>query len=214
MGEYATYKGQQIKMGTCEDMYYLRATQARQVEPEQGSLDPTRPDVQQVIRFRFPWPDEDGIEPGAFTPYDRSVGVWDVSPPAELEHHLLQFTATAGYNVCLPCPESPAAGTITWEGAAKVQIHRNGFAGPVGIVQQGFRNGVLALICRCGGCGAKYNLPTLADAEPVIVACRAEADNAQQRAKVASRGTTDGSEDSTVTFWHAIADRIAAGYGH
>lgn len=27
MGEYATYKGQEIKIGTCEDCYYLRADQ-------------------------------------------------------------------------------------------------------------------------------------------------------------------------------------------
>ena len=199
MGEYAIHKGQRIKIGTCEDMYYLRASQAAMVEPQPGNVFPMRTEARAVIRFRFPWPDEDHVEPGAFEPYERTVGLWDVSPPAELEHHAVQFVAQAGYNVCLPCPESPAPAAITWHGGA-VKIHRNGFGGPVGIVQQGFRNGVLALICRCGGCGAKYNLPTWSDAEPVVVACRAEADRR-------ARETGDG------TWWHAVADRIIAGYG-
>ena len=199
MGEYAIYNGQRIKIGTCEDMYYLRASQAALVEPQPGNVFPMRTEDRRVIRFRFPWPDEDLVEPGAFEPYERTVGLWDVSPPAELEHHAVQFVAQAGYNVCLPCPESPAAATLTWDGGGAVKIHRNGFSGPVGIVQQGFRNGVLALICRCGGCGAKYNLPTFSDAEPVVVACRAEADR-----KCHENG--DGA------WWHAVADRIAAGY--
>jgi hypothetical protein len=54
VGEYATFRGSSIKIGTCESMYYLRADQRHEV---------------------------DG------------------------------YTATAGYNLCVPCPDElhPAA---------------------------------------------------------------------------------------------------------
>jgi hypothetical protein len=206
MGEYARYRRQSVKIGTCEDMYYLRADQVNLVTPELGSCDPRRPDVQRVIRFRFPWPDEDGVAPGAFDPYDRSAGLHGVTLPAGLEHHLVQFVARAGYNVCLPCPESlpslvlPLAGNLAARWPA-LSIHRNGFAGAFQLVQQAYRAGVLAVIGKCGGCGARFNLPTLADAEPVIVACRAEGDRREQQ------------DAGMGKWWHTVADRIAAGYG-
>ncbi|HJR05094.1 MAG TPA: DNA cytosine methyltransferase [Methylomirabilota bacterium] len=123
------------------------------------------------------------VEPfiiGAGDPFERAVTVpdWNITPPDGVQHHGVQFTARAG-----------------------LTIHRNGFPGPVRLVQQGYRNGVLAVILKCGGCGAKYNLPTWADAEPIVVAFRSEADR---------RGLQDPGCEK---FWHAIADRIAAGYG-
>lgn len=192
MGEYAKFAGRDIKMGTCEDMYYLRAEQVPQLRPLPNSLNPRDPEVLQVLRFRFPWPDEDGTEPGAFDRYNRTAAVHDVQLPEGVEHDLVQFVAQAGYLVSLPCPEGPPA-------THGLQVHRNGFAGPVLIVQQGYRNGNLAVICRCGGCGAPFNLPTQADAEPVIVACRAEADRMEKRGESGA-------------WWHTVADRIAAGY--
>ncbi len=193
MGEYARYNGQRIKIGTCEDLYYLRASQLPLIQPERGEADPRTNASKAVYRFRFPWPDEDVVAPGAFDNPFRSVALWNVTAPPDLKHDAVQFVAQAGYNVSLPCPEGP----MKIEG---LKVHRNGFSGPVKIVQQAYRNGVLALICECGGCGAKYNLPTIQDAEPIIVACRAEADAADKR------------NDGAGKWWHAIADRIAAGY--
>jgi hypothetical protein len=64
MGEYANYNGQRVKIGTCEDMLYLRWDQRGLVtESETPLFDPK---VLEVIRFRFPFPGEDGIEPGGF----------------------------------------------------------------------------------------------------------------------------------------------------
>jgi hypothetical protein len=190
MGENARYNGQLVKIGTCEDMYYLRADQTWQVSPVSGSLDPRDPEVQKEIRFRFPWPDEDGTAPGAFKDYDKAVAVHGVELPEGLEHHTVQFSAHAGYLLSLPCPEGPSAHGL--------QIHRNGFAGPVRIVQQAYRAGVLAVICQCGGCGARYNVPTLAEAQPIIEACEREA---------GYRAEGPGG------WWRMIAKRIAEGYG-
>ena len=194
MGEYAMYKGERIKIGTCEDMYYLRADQAPKVRKVSGSLDPNAREEQEIIRFRFPWPDEDQVEPGAFESFDRAVGLsGDIPFPEGLEHHSVQFWAQGpGYLVSLPCPEGPAA-------SHGLHVHRNGFGGRVKIVQQAYRVGVLAVICECGGCGARFNLPTWAGAEPVIVACRAEADKAER-------------QGNSRAWWDTIADRIAAGY--
>ena len=194
MGEYGLVSGERVKLGTCEDMYYLRADQVAQVVKVPGSLDPADPEVQAEIRFRFPWPDEDNVRPGAFDPYERAVGLYGVQPPTGVEHHKVQFTAS-GYVVSLPCPESVEAEAGQRYGNVGYTVHRNGFAGPVKIVQQAYRGGVLAVICQCGGCGAKYNLPTLAEAEPVIVACRSKAD-----------------KSGNAAWWHKVADRIAAGY--
>jgi hypothetical protein len=68
MGEYGTYLGNNIKIGTCEDMYYLRADQRHLVKAA-ALHDLTD------IRFRFPFPDEDHRQPGDFDDYDRGLTV-------------------------------------------------------------------------------------------------------------------------------------------
>ena len=60
MGEYAIRKsdGESIKIGTCEDMYYLRYEDRCKVTPEEGSGF--------GYRWRLPFPDEDCIRPGEY----------------------------------------------------------------------------------------------------------------------------------------------------
>ena len=65
MGEFAIYRGDRIKVGTCEEMYYLRADQRSLISGY--SFDAGD-------RFRFPFPDEDTIEPGQFS--DSPHGIW------------------------------------------------------------------------------------------------------------------------------------------
>lgn len=59
MGEYAIRKKdrQEIKIGTCENMAYIRFDQLGQVEYKYGWLN---------CFFRIPLPSEDGIEPGDY----------------------------------------------------------------------------------------------------------------------------------------------------
>jgi hypothetical protein len=192
MGEYARFNGQEIKIGTCEDMLYLRADQAHLVTPQSGSVDPIA-DAEH-LRFRFPWPHEDGTEPGAFKDADKAVGLYGLTPPEGVEHYSVQFTAR-GYNVSLPCPEGPDADKIPFK------VHRNGFPGSVMIVQQRLWEGNLVLVCQCGGCGARYRLPTIEDVRPVVEACIGEAD-VKRRA----------GDESGARWWMTVAERIAAGY--
>lgn len=86
MGEYATRKsdGQNVKIGTCENMYYLRADQVELIRPESGNVSPLRD--WKEIRFRFPWPDEDSVAPGDFEGFDRKMLLTELDVPADLDH--------------------------------------------------------------------------------------------------------------------------------
>lgn len=66
MGEYAKRKsdGQEVKIGTCEDMLYLRYEDREKVSKLPNSLDPVR--EAGVLRFRLPFPDEDEIPIGEY----------------------------------------------------------------------------------------------------------------------------------------------------
>jgi hypothetical protein len=192
MGEYAFFAGGRIKIGTCENMYYLRADQRKLVRHEEGSVDPIRDGDAGEIRFRFPFPDEDDVRPGAFNDHARACVVSGVKVPEGVEHGTLQFRHDAGYLVSLPCPEGPEPQPF--------KIHRNGFSGSVRIVQQRFFDSRLITVCECGGCDWPYRLETIDDARPVI---RALVEEAARRERF-DKGSGD---------WQAkIADRIAAGY--
>lgn len=189
MGEYAKYQGQEVKIGTCEDMYYLRAEQRHTVEPLPNSVNPGSSDAL-ALRFRFPWPDEDGTKPGAFENYGRAVAITGATMPASVEHYSVQFQAHAGYLLSLPCPE----------GTPDARIHRNGFAGAVQLTQQKLlADGRLVPVCRCGGCGAAWRMEDQADIEALAVAFRAEGDKREARG------------DGDPIWWHTVADRILLG---
>lgn len=161
MGEYAKHQGDRIKIGTCEDMYYLRADQVHLVQHIEGNVDPSTDDS---IRFRFPWPDEDRVGPGQFDDPFRGYAV-QVEPPRDVDHGPIQFRNDRGLLVSLPCPCGPNTAPYT--------IHRNGFAGPTRIVQQRRMHGLLMLVCECTSCGAKWRCETLEDAEQYAVKCPA-----------------------------------------
>lgn len=191
MGEFAKYNGTEIKIGTCENMYYLRADQARLVDWIPGNVDPIK--NAHHIRFRFPFPDEDNVRPGEFVSHDKAGVLSNFTIPVDVDHNAIQFRADVGYLVSLPCPESRAGQEFGYK------IHRNGFAGNVLIRQQKFVNGQLVLVCACGGCGEPWRVPTLDAARPYINACIGNA----------SRFDIDSRQRY---FWEKIATRIENGY--
>lgn len=168
MGEYAKYHGQEIKIGTCEQMYYLRADQVELIQAIPHIVNPKLRSEAEQIRFRFPFPDEDGIEPGSFSDYDRAFPVWGIEPPESVEHSFLQFTRnypeSGGILLSTPCPRSKEAK------AAGLKFHYNGYSGPVGIHSQRLVNGELRLVLRCMDCGALWREDTLEDCKPVLKA--------------------------------------------
>lgn len=195
MGEYASYAGEQIKIGTCENLYYLRADQAAMVTPN-----PVR-EAGDVYRFRFPWPDEDGATPGSYDVYDRGLTLWGMPAPTDddHEHGTVQFRADNGYLCSLPCPEGPDV-------PADLTIHRNGYGGAISLVQQAWRGGQLVPILKCNGCGYRWNYPTLEHALPILKALAAMA--AAQDERRASGNSEVARE------YREIARRILAGFDH
>lgn len=189
MGEYATRRrdGAHVKIGTCEDMYYLRFHQIHDVAKESGSLDPAA--VADRLRFRFPWPDEDRMEAGEVGEwgYHRAVAV-DVAGGEGADHRTVQFTAP-GYVTSLPCPEGPDANPFT--------VHRNGFPGASLLVAHRYRPelGRLVPVFKCGGCGSMWRMEDPAEIDAAVVTIRSKADRER--------------DESTKRFWHTIADRLA-----
>lgn len=206
MGEYARFNGESIKIGTCESMYYLRADQRHLVRDYDfaSCLD--------EIRFRFPFPDEDSLEPGSFDDYDRGEKIPGWSLPKEYEHDgMVQFTSSIGYVLSIPCPESfddrPGFGPVDVNGIA---VHRNGWRGGYVVRQQKHVGEEWWTVVACSSCGCAWRLPR-EEAEAVAVAFRAEADR-QSCPSAYSREWGNANTDDRIAFLHEMADRILAGY--
>lgn len=121
MGEYAIYQGREVKIGTCENLYHLRWEQAHLVTPAAHSLDPIA--ERAVVRFRFPWPDEDGQEPGELGRGDPFRGLVVALAGADAPHYsgctrptsgvLRQQAWRQGHLVpVIGCPACPALWSV------------------------------------------------------------------------------------------------------
>ena len=73
MGEYAKYKGEEIKIGTCESMYYLRYEDRGKVTAIPHSINPA---LEKDLFWRLPFPDEDNINPGEYDHYNRGYRLY------------------------------------------------------------------------------------------------------------------------------------------
>lgn len=82
MGEYAKRNsdGQEIKIGTCEDMYYIRFEDRDKVSPLPNSISLSNPAHVDGCRFRLPFPDENGKQPGEYENYNRGLRLYKVLP--------------------------------------------------------------------------------------------------------------------------------------
>lgn len=71
MGEYAKRKsdGTEIKIGTCDSMYYLRYEDRDKVIPMGNNVNPA---IETGLFFRLPFPDEDKVLPGDYDKFNRS----------------------------------------------------------------------------------------------------------------------------------------------
>lgn len=166
MGEHAELNGQSIKIGTCEQMYYLRADQVCLIDPVPGSVNPRSAKQAGSIRFRFPFPDEDHIAPGSFEDYDRAFPVYGLEVPEDIDHHFLQFErnypSSGGILLSTTCPRSKEGKVSGFKFAY------NGYGGSVGIHSQRLIDGELKLVLRCQDCGALWRVDTLAECDPVL----------------------------------------------
>ena len=163
MGEYASYKGEHIKIGTCTMMYYLRWDQRKEVVALHGSVNPVTQAEQ--IWFRAPRKREDGIEPGNFDYYGW-CGVQpirfrikqecqrcadEVREIAMRENGIVQVRAKKlGVTCNVPC----------WHGYLGILpegMFYNGFnSNLLGIAGLSIRDGFAAALIGCLGCGDTF----------------------------------------------------------
>jgi hypothetical protein len=79
MGEYAKRisDGNEIKMGTCEEMLYLRFEDRGKISALPGSVNVNDPHLAGQLLYRLPYPDEDGILPGDYKDPFRALRLYD-----------------------------------------------------------------------------------------------------------------------------------------
>lgn len=199
MGEYAYLNGERIKLGTCEDLMYLRLEDAPRLEVRgSGDTDPTR--HLDVFRFRFPFPDEDGIQGGHYDA-ERGVTIPGLEADPDVDHFTVQFRNDAGLLVSLPCPQG--AYGKAWAKAADVTVHRNGYPGSVDLTAHRVWNGRVVPVLRCRPCRTAWRLEEPADAVDLLEALDAAAEQA---------ATDIYPDESRAVFYRSIADRVRAGY--
>lgn len=73
MGEYAirTSDRTDIKIGTCESMYYLRFEDRDKITAKPNNVNPRLDKDAGQLLFRLPFPDEDNILPGDYQDHER-----------------------------------------------------------------------------------------------------------------------------------------------
>jgi hypothetical protein len=168
MGEYINYKDKEIKLGTCEDLYYVRHSQLANKNNSFGNTGDggvnTFLDYKQGFRYRFPFIDEDSIEPGQFKDHNKAQAVTVPRYYAQQFEHGTITTRTkprdaSGYshNVFLPCTESDLK-----EYPVKIDTtFKNRDTSIIEVVQQKLDptgSGDLQVVVRCWTCGAMARL--------------------------------------------------------
>lgn len=196
MGEYVNLDGVTVKLGTCEDLFYTRFDQlkaaiaAGSVASLSGNLDPADY-LGDEFRFRFPFPDEDGVAIGAYDPYNRAVAM---TAPAELVKNMehdsvsMHFHAQGGghgVTVFATCPQSPRS---------------KGSASPLKpvleLVQQRPIEGELFAVVQCPYCQYKARLT-----RPDVLAWREHVQAVYWQA-----------DDTLRQFYDVLFERALAGY--
>lgn len=165
MGEYANRKhdNSQIKIGTCEDLYYLRYEDRFCVSPIRGNVDPS---TDTDIRFRLPFPDEDDVLPGEYEDYSRGlrlyrniknakgevIGIEDFQVSEDSDAGSIQFTHPSGLLFSVPCHHGAKLPQV--EG---IRFHWNGKSHSIELVQvKVISDGSVVPIIRCRHCGHKW----------------------------------------------------------
>jgi hypothetical protein len=156
MGQY--YK--KSKIGTCEDMYYLRLDQAQELA-KQGARDDDGISFNDYLtdnqtRFRFPFPDEDNKPQAELLDapeYDRGFCIPAGVGGLEVGHDEITTNNSfkeggSGVNIFLPCPYSQEFKNLniktSCDGVGEQWLR---------ITQQAIRDGEEKTIFECARCG-------------------------------------------------------------
>jgi hypothetical protein len=113
MGENAIRKSDntEVKIGTCENMYYLRYEDRHKVRPIKNNVDPVR--EAESLRFRLPFPDEDAVSIGEYEDFNRGQRLYLNGPISHNDEFrdestvsdpgMIQLTHASGLLLSVPC---------------------------------------------------------------------------------------------------------------
>ena len=131
MGEYAIRKSdnQEVKIGTCQSMYYIRYEDRTKVTKLDSSLDAA---TTTDLFWRLPFPDEDNVRIGEYEEFNRGFRLYKSIPNEPCENFtfneidetpgIIQLSHKCGLLVNVPCfhgaklPNPPPGGQIFWNG--------------------------------------------------------------------------------------------------
>lgn len=159
MGQY--YKKR--KIGTCETMYYMRLAEA-QALAAQGARDDDGISFNNYLtdnttRFRFPFPDEDGLTSDAYYKNHEKSFLLPASD-IDVHHDTICVHNTHqgggyGFNMFLPCPYSQEFKNL----GLQVSIGGQG-SQYLHVLYEGVRNGEIKTIFACARCGQQQRFST------------------------------------------------------
>lgn len=166
MGEYAKRisDGQEIQIGTCESMYYLRYEDRNKVSKLPSSLDAS---TELNLFWRLPYPDEDSIKPGEYDDYNRGMRLYrmdlnkyavDYSNPdfAERAGSIQLVHKDSGLLLNVPCHHGEKLPEIT---GAKAHWNGKGHSYELAFLKN-TKDGILPVI-RCRHCGNMWRMSWL-----------------------------------------------------
>jgi hypothetical protein len=169
MGEYAIRKsdGQEIKIGTCENMYYLRYSDRDKVKPKnENNLDPNDDKIISELRFRLPFPDEDHIKPGDYEPFRREEVLLYDYEPKNTNAGLMQLSTKYGLLMNVPCYH----GEKLPDNYGDIKVFWNGKAPAYALKWLKFIDGIPYGVYGCIQCSEEWRSP-LKDLIPFIGGC-------------------------------------------
>ena len=158
MGEYLNG----IKLGTCEDLYYVRLTDLQRMKGAGDYLTPAN-----GYRYRFPFPEEDTMQAGNYDPYNKGYPVslsqtaspklYALMTSADYKHmtvcHSASYHGTHNVNMIMPCPLSKE-----FSNTKEIRLSAGGASIAVVIEQLKWVDGEIWTVISCPYCEAKIRL--------------------------------------------------------
>lgn len=167
MGEYARRisDNQEVKIGTCEFMYYIRYDDRNLVSKLPNSLDPV---IEKNLFWRLPYPDEDHIKIGEYKGFDRGYVLNNyIAPETAKNFGTILIRSEMGILVNVVCYHGERLPVDTEE----VSFHWNGKVDFYELAHVKNLPEEIKPIIRCRGCGHIWNceweeiLPFIKDIE-------------------------------------------------
>lgn len=152
MGEYIKHNGRDVKIGTCESLYY--ATFNHLNNHEHGKAYAAK---NAGFLFRFPFPDEnfdlgdniDDYDRGELLAIPAGIGVEICHGKRLLYIEGANKSLVPHAGIYAECPQSESFGGMRWHGSDTLYLE---------VVQQKYTDDGLTTICRCPYCGARSQM--------------------------------------------------------